>query len=685
MQAKKHNVILYILIVVGLISALFINLQRHNVEKVNRQVEIMMDYEDLVKLASLSGKSVQATLADFKQAGVTTLNVYDTNLEKLSQNGIVSVLTNSQVMDAKRLGTVNLPWAETLTAAELGQVGVYVIGQPGIYWTELQEDVAQRFAAHRVVASGNQPVIFIPGDIKLVMEKHLGIPTAEMKYVIERGFLLTVRPMNYEKVTEQNIKHFFARIDKAQVPVTGIHFTSLQSFGAKAQIGNVAQELQKRNITLAMAESFVQLQFAEMLSLEDYPPLMNYNVARLYVIDKRERGKIKIEEAIRRFALTDEERNIRINFLHCFEEPEADKTLYKTNLDYVQAVTKSVEQRGFTLGRAGVFAPYFPSKLYVLPVIWGAAAAVVLYLSLLFNNAKFDHKKQILLVLALAALFSLPIISSGGKSVRQLVAFISAAVFPALSMIYIIGLWDQNTAQGSQKSFAGVLFTAAWQLTLAVFASLIGGMYLSAVLADVRFFLEMDIYRGVKLTFLMPIVLVALYYVARYNVFGRHNEDLGLLKQLKGFLKTKITMEVLAIVGLLGFVAWVFIGRSGHTQGVPVPGIEIKMRLFLEEVMYARPREKEFMIGHVGFFLAALAHFRNYPRLICLAFVAVATIGQGSLVQTFAHMRTPVIMSVIRALDGLALGIVVAVAVTVLFNFLYPYLRKFESELHVDE
>lgn len=43
-------------------------------------------------------------------------------------------------------------------------------------------------------------------------------------------------------------------------------------------------------------------------------------------------------------------------------------------------------------------------------------------------------------------------------------------------------------------------------------------------------------------------------------------------------------------------VVFVFVGRSGHTAGVPVPAIEIKLRAFLEQVMYARPREKNFSL-----------------------------------------------------------------------------------------
>lgn len=33
-------------------------------------------------------------------------------------------------------------------------------------------------------------------------------------------------------------------------------------------------------------------------------------------------------------------------------------------------------------------------------------------------------------------------------------------------------------------------------------------------------------------------------------------------------------------VALLGVGAWIFVGRSGHTAGVPVPAIELKLRAF---------------------------------------------------------------------------------------------------------
>jgi len=42
--------------------------------------------------------------------------------------------------------------------------------------------------------------------------------------------------------------------------------------------------------------------------------------------------------------------------------------------------------------------------------------------------------------------------------------------------------------------------------------------------------------------------------------------------------------------------------------------------------------------------------------MVLFLLVIAATIGQGSMVETFAHMRTPVFMSVARGIGGLALG-----------------------------
>lgn len=46
-----------------------------------------------------------------------------------------------------------------------------------------------------------------------------------------------------------------------------------------------------------------------------------------------------------------------------------------------------------------------------------------------------------------------------------------------------------------------------------------------------------------------------------------------------------------------------------------------------------------------------------------LFLVIAITIGQGSMVETFAHMRSPFILSLIRGIDGLVAGTAVMIIV----------------------
>ena len=111
------------------------------------------------------------------------------------------------------------------------------------------------------------------------------------------------------------------------------------------------------------------------------------------------------------------------------------------------------------------------------------------------------------------------------------------------------------------------------------------------------------------------------------------------------------------MIGMLGVVGFIFVGRSGN-NGAPVPAFEIMLRRFLESIMYARPREKEFLFGHPAVLLSLTALYRRWPQILHYLFILAITIGQGSMVETFAHMRSPFILSFIRGIDGLAAGTV---------------------------
>ena len=130
----------------------------------------------------------------------------------------------------------------------------------------------------------------------------------------------------------------------------------------------------------------------------------------------------------------------------------------------------------------------------------------------------------------------------------------------------------------------------------------------------------------------------------------------GVVEQLRRILDMPVKVKTLLVMLVVLVAGVVFVARSGHTSGMPVSQTELRFRAFLEQAFYARPRTKELMIGHPAFMLAAMAALRKWPTMVFFALVLVATIGQGSMVETFAHMRTPVYMSFMRGIGGIVLG-----------------------------
>ena len=688
---SRYNPLLLAVIVIGLVCALWLNVVRHDVEQKNNTVEMAMEYEGLRKLAALQGLPEEDVLRQFKDAGINSLMIFDTTLERLTNNGEIQTVTGGELRQAAALGSGMGVFAN-VGAGDVEENAAYVAAtDKQSVLDDVEQDLCLRYGADRVkVVSENPRIIKIKGSTtplpegkydepQGLLQAPLGLPVQDMRKVAALGFKIIVRPQNYVDVTDEQIDGIFARIKEAGVPVDALMPCGTEVVGYPNKMQHLGERMKENNMTLVMLEHYTQLQFAKIDGLLPLAEFNDYKAARSYVIDPTEQKKISVGEALRRWALTDEERNIRVNYIRPFLMPEGGQDIMKTNLKYVRDIKASVEARGYTIGEAGVFAakgedfaPYFPSKLSFIPVLLAIVAGVVLYLSLLFN---LSGSKQLALWAVLSAGGLALLFIGRGLLTRQLLALAAASVFPVISMSVIFNIWDKNTTD--KHSLLSICWKGIWQLALAIALSLVGAAFLSAILTDSRFLLEIDIYRGVKLTFILPVIFTAILFIKRHDllqVVGRGLQTLW--KRLNGLLDTGLTFRHVVVLLVLMFIAYYFVGRSGHTGGVPVPAIELKMRAFLEQLMYARPREKEFMIGHPMFFLAVLAVYRCAPRWWQFALTCAAVIGQGSLVQTFCHMRTPVVMSFVRALDGYAVGVVFGVAGVLVIGALLPFVLK---------
>ena len=107
MKKFLYNRTLIIVICVGLFAALIIAGQRYFVESENNQVDLVVDYKSIVDLAEREGLELDDVLKMTKEAGITSLAIYDSSLEKLARSGKVFALAGSEILANYQSGTLN--------------------------------------------------------------------------------------------------------------------------------------------------------------------------------------------------------------------------------------------------------------------------------------------------------------------------------------------------------------------------------------------------------------------------------------------------------------------------------------------------------------------------------------------------------------------------------------------------
>lgn len=638
---------LAVLIFIGFCAAGVISWQRYEVEHNAKQVEMVYDYYNVIDSAVEEGKTADELFALYKKSGITSLAIYDETPEKLINHNFIRVYRGYDFHFRN----------PTVTGIE--EEKMYI--QPGsstegaAYFAELKHHLELIYGPEKVreLNANGVDTLEVAGNYSKFMTVPLGIFKETVKIAAQRDFYLVLRPANIPHASKEFIDTFFEAMDSSD-KVSAVLFQGKEALGYKEHLDYVSNQLNQRHVPLVLIEAQNQLGFEPQAGLLDLAKKSNYDLVRLYAMSKDELIKINQKEASSRFYISDIERNIRMNLFPSYKFAADGKSLSETNASYIQGVTQRLENHGFTVGKASVMAPYFPSSALRSLAMMGALSLVVTTLLLLLPGLKkWSYYIEVLGLVGTQGLYWVLHMNL----VLQLLALGAAVCTPVVVVTLFLNYCVKRKDMAFSEIGWGKLFLESVAILWgAGILSLMGAAFVSGLLGDIRYFLEMEIFRGVKATFVLPLVLISVVYIQKFPFFGKTvSSDKDFVSFVKKFCHIQIKLGLLVGLGLLAVVGFVFIGRSGN-NGAPVPQFEIALRRFLEDMMYARPREKEFLFGHPAVLVSLAAFYRKWPQILHYFLIVAVTIGQGSMVETFAHMRSPFILSFIRGLDGLAAG-----------------------------
>ncbi len=385
---------------------------------------------------------------------------------------------------------------------------------------------------------------------------------------------------------------------------------------------------------------------------------IGYDIVRVHTIPDTEYKEISRDESIRRYIRGARERGICILLLNLHPEEDMDRLGPNTiseDLRFVRDLRIRLERNGLAVGKASRLPQLHGSKaigaiLIVMTVLISYITARILL------PRKFEGMIGAIALLSVLILLVF-LVAVGGHEIYKVTAIAASLAFPLFSGFSLLAF---GTAASGKRGLSGgrVLIASSVYWALATLVSVAGGLFVAGLLFDSEYLLYIDRFSGVKAMYVTPIAIYGAGYPYYIKLLGADSGDFS--ADMKGRFGNRSLIMRLFAFALLAAAFVVYIGRSGNEFPIPLPQFDRNIRFFLEDILPVRPRLKEFMIGHPSMITAAILIIKKRYREAWPFFI-LGMVGQISVVNTFAHIHSPMAISLVRtflgALPAVPLGI----------------------------
>lgn len=655
------NRVLYLLIAIGTLAGLYGAALRYRVEARNRRVEIALDFAEVARLADITHQPIETLLSrTFKPAGVTSVAITEDTLDSLLAGGAMRA-------EQRNGGTVVTILREGLAArieTGLRARGVAPI-QEGLF------DVARanNSPVPRTYFVLAQPAFFhgrahagfrVSADFANLRNLGIGLDPATVATIRQAGMMPIGRVGNFPGASTQTMAAVLH--DLQNQGIRTVIFPGMEVMGFRGQEKEAAQVL------LAKGLQYGQIEFGKQKGDEKLGRALDGQYVRVHSIGEAEMATLDENEAIDRFVRAARERNIRLCYVRLLTLAGPDPA--ETNREYVEKIVRRIVRGGaMELGLAHLYAETGVTLWAFALMAVGVAAGAMLLLTRLFPL----NQQATFWVLVGFIVVTVGVVTLLGETGRKLVALLAALVFPSIACLRRDLFRPTNSANSPMLRRGLAARRALGALTLASGITTLGVIHIVGLLATRPFMLKAHQFMGIKAAHVLPILLVGVIAVIGLPHLDRawQQESARLREQAARLFAEPLRIGQLALaLGALVILALIVM-RTGNDPGVGVSGMELKFRALLDRVLPVRPRTKEFLVGHPAFVLALALWYVGRKPWVKPLFV-MGVIGQVSLLNTFCHIHTPLLLSFIRAITGLVIGAVIGLALFWLVERLSP-------------
>lgn len=633
---------LWLIVIIGLVASIPVIRDRVQTESSANKVELVFNYRGLLDISAYQAHPqdfMDQQMTRLKDAGVTTMAVFESTLDELKKTRRLMVYSGQDLANmTKEIIPSNANYTYVLFTSE----------ENARTYTPIIE---QTFAERQIPVEpweyeGRSGLILQTPPENANMQPMQPDPVA-VKMLSDKGFHILPRISDTVPYNQQSMERLLTFFEENGVKRILFDGDAVKGYNDNAEMKSLdqfAQLLNKHHIGLAAIENLKKPQ----AGFQTLAYKIDYNVTRLYSLSDAD-ANLKEDTIADRFVLAAKDRNIRMIYMNAAPSRNTAKAeitdpienLIKSLGEPGHAVER-MAKHGFELGQSEAFTVKDSSiqRYAKLIALIGAIALITLMVS---------YFAPVLTI----AVFLLGLVGSAGlfllkpTLLEQGIALLAAIAAPTIAMV--LAVRTVNATQLRQPD-APAGRRLAQTIVLYVRTSVISFVavpFVIALLNSITYSLVINQFRGVSLLHFAPIGLVAIYIV-----FYRGSGSIS-VKQVKDMLRMPINILMVILALVAAAVGYYYLSRTGNA-GTVTP-FEMFLRTTLEDTFGVRPRFKEFVLGHPLFIVGVFAALK-YRKVIFV--LIIATMGQLSMVDTFAHIHTPAVLSLIRGVMGLGLGLI---------------------------
>lgn len=627
---KRITYILTLLIGISFLTSIFLLSERHKAEDSFNKVELILSVNDLETLANANNKDFEEVLLDFKNSGATSVIIREKSLGDLERSGEIEVIKQPGGI---YLEIINQSYSEQIKKNIIAKKMGRIINLDGKELVEIPVKVA--------------PIYSSDEDYKKILdETGIGFDEKEIEIINNTTMMIVPQIRSWKNYNQESVDLLTAELSKMDNLSIILNNDSTVA-GYPEYVDEIIDKINPdREIPIGMVEFFNQTGLNSMI----YKNQMN--AVRIHSISDKEMLNFTEQKAIDRYLLSVEERNIRGVFLKLFYLDNPMNT-YDKNINYVNNVTEALTESGFVLDKASIIKHDKENICFYMSITLGLFAGIWM----IFHKLK-NPIWGIIAVIATAVLVGVSFLLNSLMALK-ITALLFILVYPLLAFVSVMRYEEPREDKSMLNALKDTVAISV--ITLA------GGLMMASLLSFTPFMIKTNQFFGVKIAHLIPLIVIPLMLIF-WNRDG--------VKSIKKILNMAIEYKV-AVIGVIGAAAiGYYLLRTGNQGAGLVTGLEESLREVLNRYLGVRPRTKEFLIGYPS--LVLLTYLGLNKKTWILLFPAV--IGQISLANTYAHLHTPIGVSLHRSglglIIGLALGLVLILVWKIMERFYEKYYAK---------